>query len=77
LPTRVTKQILPCLGQQPQIHFSDVDPEVLDILAQEREQMSRRIDCLARDRDAVDAHLQALGSAATSTTASSAAWRCR
>ncbi|GAA3036186.1 MerR family transcriptional regulator [Kitasatospora albolonga] len=58
LPTRIIKQILPCLDQPRVIHFTDATPEMLAALELERDKMSRRIDCLTRNRDAVSEYLE-------------------
>lgn len=60
LPTRIIKQILPCLDKPHTIHFSDATPEMLATLQHERDQMTRRIECLARNRDAIDNYLAAV-----------------
>ena len=57
LPTRIIKQILPCLDKPRIIHFHDATPEMLATLEHERDRMSQRIDCLVRNRDAIDEYL--------------------
>jgi DNA-binding transcriptional MerR regulator len=57
LPTRIIKQILPCLDQPRRIVFSDATPEMLATLEAELDRMSRRIECLARNRDAIAGYL--------------------
>ncbi|NGO69251.1 MerR family transcriptional regulator [Streptomyces boncukensis] len=57
LPTRIIRQILPCLDQPRVIHFSEATPEMLATLEDERDRMTRRIACLSRNRDALDAYL--------------------
>ncbi|MFS8201559.1 MerR family transcriptional regulator [Streptomyces sp. CWNU-52B] len=57
LPTRIIKQILPCLDKPSAIHFPDPTPEMLATLEQELDRMTRRIDCLARNRDAIAEYL--------------------
>ncbi|MET9566068.1 MULTISPECIES: MerR family transcriptional regulator [Streptomyces] len=57
LPTRIIKQILPCLDKPSTIHFPDPTPEMLATLECELDRMTRRIDCLARNRDAIAAYL--------------------
>lgn len=57
LPTRIIKQILPCLDKPRVIHFPDATPEMLATLEVERDRMTRRIDCLTRNRDAVEEYL--------------------
>ncbi|SHE94539.1 MerR family transcriptional regulator [Streptoalloteichus hindustanus] len=58
LPTRIIKQILPCLNKPRVIHFSDATPEMIATLEHERDRMSQRIRCLTRNRDAIEEYLQ-------------------
>lgn len=60
LPTRVIRQILPCLNQPRDIHFSDATPETLATLERERDRMAERVRCLVRNRDAITAYLEAV-----------------
>jgi DNA-binding transcriptional MerR regulator len=57
LPTRIIKQILPCLDRPRTIYFPDATPEMLALLEHERDQTTRRIACLRRNRDAIEAYL--------------------
>ncbi|MCX2183366.1 MerR family transcriptional regulator [Streptomyces sp. SKN60] len=57
LPTRIIKQILPCLSQPRAIHFEEATPEMLATLEEECDRMTERIRCLERNRDAVSAYL--------------------
>lgn len=52
LPTKIIKQILPCVDKRPTIHPSDATPELLAVLEEQRDRMTQRIDCLTRNRDA-------------------------
>lgn len=58
LPTRIIRQILPCLAEPQSIHFDDLTPEMTGVLEQEHDQLSRRIDCLTRNRDAIADYLR-------------------
>jgi DNA-binding transcriptional MerR regulator len=60
LPTRIIKQILPCLDKPRVIHFPDATPEMIATLEQERDRMTRRVECLTRNRDAVAEYLDAV-----------------
>lgn len=60
LPTRIIRQILPCLDKPRVIHFRDATPEMLATLQRERDRMTRRIECLIRNRDAIDGYLSAV-----------------
>ncbi|MDI5980420.1 MerR family transcriptional regulator [Amycolatopsis magusensis] len=60
LPTRLIKQILPCLNRPRAIHFPDATPEMLAALENERDRIAGRIDCLTRNRDAISGYLDAV-----------------
>ncbi|MEV4167091.1 MerR family transcriptional regulator [Nonomuraea dietziae] len=60
LPTRIIKQILPCLNKPRVIHFSDATPEMIATLEHERDRMSERVACLTRNRDAIADYLEAV-----------------
>ena len=60
LPTRIIKQILPCLDKPRVIYFPDATPEMLATLEQERDRMARRAECLLRNRDAISEYLDAV-----------------
>ncbi|MFB8352316.1 MerR family transcriptional regulator [Streptomyces niveus] len=70
LPTRIIKQILPCLDKPRVIHFPDATPEMLATLEVERDRMTRRIDCLTRNRDAVDEYLSTVRATAAPVASS-------
>jgi len=67
IPTRIIKQMLPCLGKPREIVVDDAEPELLELLARERDQMTRRIECLARNRDAIDGYIDAVSEATAMT----------
>ncbi|WP_063058009.1 MerR family transcriptional regulator [Nocardia sienata] len=60
LPTRIIKQILPCLDKPRSIYFPDATPEMLATLEGERDRMNERIRCLERNRDAITEYLCAV-----------------
>lgn len=60
LPTRIIKQILPCLDKPRTIHFTDATPEMLATLEHERDRMDERIEFLARNRSAITDYLEAV-----------------
>ncbi|MFD4757858.1 MerR family transcriptional regulator [Streptomyces sp. NPDC058439] len=62
LPTRIIKQILPCLDRPRIIYFSDATPEMIGTLERERDRMTERIECLIRNRDAIADYLNAVRS---------------
>ncbi|MGW7248088.1 MerR family transcriptional regulator [Streptomyces decoyicus] len=60
LPTRIIKQILPCLDKPRAIYFPDATPEMIATLTHERDRMTDRIRCLTRNRDAIGEYLDAV-----------------
>ncbi|MCX5200365.1 MerR family transcriptional regulator [Streptomyces sp. NBC_00237] len=60
LPTRIIKQILPCLDKPRTIHFPDATPEMLSTLETELERMQARVECMQRNRDAIAEYLAAV-----------------
>jgi DNA-binding transcriptional MerR regulator len=62
LPTRIIRQIMPCLNAPLAIHVTDATPELIETLKREHERMDVRIRCLTRNRDAIAAYLEALRS---------------
>ncbi|MFH0180303.1 MerR family transcriptional regulator [Streptomyces cacaoi] len=73
IPTRIIKQILPCLDKPRAIVVDDAEPELLALLARERERMSLRIDCLIRNRDAIDGYIDAVSEATSARSSIGAA----
>jgi DNA-binding transcriptional MerR regulator len=69
LPTRIIRQILPCLDKPRAIHFPDATPEMLATLEEERDRMTTRIRCLTRNRDAITEYLEAVRAGARAGTA--------
>jgi len=68
LPTRIIKQILPCLNDPRAIHVTAVPPDMIATLACERDRLDARIRCLTRNRDALTAYLDALRDRAAGDT---------
>ncbi|MBD0673371.1 MerR family transcriptional regulator [Streptomyces sp. CBMA156] len=62
LPTRIIKQVLPCLDTPRTIHFVDATPEMLATLESETDRMTSRIQCLTRNRDAIREYLDVVKS---------------
>ncbi|MCX3061910.1 MerR family transcriptional regulator [Streptomyces beihaiensis] len=60
LPTRIIKQILPCINDPRAIHVSDATPETIATLENERQRMTDRIECLLRSREAISGYLDAV-----------------
>lgn len=58
LPTRIIRQILPCLDKPRTIHFADATPEMLATLEHERDRMDERIEFLGRNRAAITDYLE-------------------
>ena len=57
LPTRIIRQLLPCLDQPQTIYVPDVTPEMIATLRREQARLSERIEFLTRNRDAVADYL--------------------
>lgn len=57
LPTRIIRQILPCLDKPRVIHFPDATPEMMATLERERDRMTERIAFLTRNRDAISEYI--------------------
>jgi len=57
VPTAIIREILPCLEDPATIRLRDPSPEVLAALQRRRDQMDARIQCLARNRDAITRYL--------------------
>jgi DNA-binding transcriptional MerR regulator len=60
LPTRIIRQILPCLDGPREIMFPDATPEMIATLERERDAIDARVRCLTRNRDAITDYLAAL-----------------
>lgn len=60
LPTRVIRQILPCIDAPRTIHVTGATPETIATLERERDRMSERISCMVRNRDAISGYLEAV-----------------
>jgi DNA-binding transcriptional MerR regulator len=60
IPTRIINEILPCLANPCTIMVTEATPEIIGTLEKQRDQMTSRIDCLARNRDAIDGYLTAV-----------------
>jgi DNA-binding transcriptional MerR regulator len=63
LPTRIIKQVLPCMDTPRAILISKATDETIATLERERDRMSDRIRCLERNRDAIAGYLDAVRAA--------------
>ncbi|MFJ5552139.1 MerR family transcriptional regulator [Streptomyces sp. NPDC093225] len=70
LPTRVIRQVLPCLDRPREIRISGAAQETVDALERERDRMDERIACLVRNRDAISGYLDAVREAQRQPAAS-------
>ena len=59
VPTKIIALILPCLDKPRGIVPEEIEPELLAILSDEREKMTQRIDFLTRNRDSINAYIEA------------------
>ncbi|GAA4577731.1 MerR family transcriptional regulator [Planotetraspora kaengkrachanensis] len=57
LPTRIIRQILPCLDKPRSIYPPEVTPEMIVTLQHEQARLSERIEFLIRNRDAIADYL--------------------
>lgn len=73
LPTRIIKQVLPCIGTPRAIHFSGATPETIAALELERDRMTERIRCLQRNRDAISDYVAAVRRASAGAAPADAA----
>ncbi|WP_242911512.1 MerR family transcriptional regulator [Actinomadura terrae] len=60
LPTRIIKQILPCLDSSRAIHLPYVTPDMIATLEHERDRMEEKIECLTKNHRAINDYLEAV-----------------
>jgi len=60
LPTRIIKQILPCMDDPRGTRISAATDETIETLEREQDRMTERIRCLERNRDAIADYLDAV-----------------
>jgi DNA-binding transcriptional MerR regulator len=60
LPTKIIREIIPCLDNPCTIHIRDATPELVATLEHERDQIDQRIRCLTRNRDAITSYIKAV-----------------
>ena len=72
LPTRIIKQLLPCLDKPQTIYAPNVTPEMIATLKREQARLSERIECLTRNRDAIADYLDKVLSVNSASTKSRA-----
>lgn len=60
LPTRIIKQILPCLDGSRAIHLPYVTPDMIATLEHERDRMAEKIECLTKNHRAINDYLDAV-----------------
>ncbi|MFC3494614.1 MerR family transcriptional regulator [Glycomyces rhizosphaerae] len=57
IPVKIIKQILPCLSGTDEIYFPVPDPEMLAALEEQRDRMTRKAECVLKNRDAIADYL--------------------
>jgi DNA-binding transcriptional MerR regulator len=57
VPTKIIALILPCLENPHGIIPEDIGPELLEVLHEEHDRMSARIDFLSRNRELLSAYI--------------------
>jgi DNA-binding transcriptional MerR regulator len=60
LPTRIIRDVLPCLYEPEARYCPTTSPAIMARLEHERDRMSRRIEFLTRNRDAIASYLEAI-----------------
>lgn len=63
IPTRIIGDILPCPDRPQTIVVTDPDPELREVLLQERDRMTQKIDILVQNRDSITRYIKAMDSA--------------
>ncbi|MCM6762887.1 MerR family transcriptional regulator [Rathayibacter sp. ZW T2_19] len=69
IPSRIIIDILPCLDQPQTIVVRDPEPGLLDLLTEERDRMTQKIDFLLQNRDSLSRYIDALDVALQAKTA--------
>lgn len=64
IPTAIIREILPLLDNPCTIHFTGPAREVIEALEHHREQLDARIQCIARNRDAINRYINAIRASA-------------
>jgi DNA-binding transcriptional MerR regulator len=57
VPVKIIKQILPCLATPEDLYFPTPDPQMLAQLEEQRDRMTRKAECVLKNRDAIAAYL--------------------
>lgn len=65
VPTRIIRQILPCLTEREIMQFSGTTEPILAALERERDHMTERIEFLTRNRNAMAAYIKAVRAQST------------
>jgi DNA-binding transcriptional MerR regulator len=60
IPTRIIRELLPCLDKPRSIHLPNPSPKTIATLERERDLMTARIESLTTSRDALDDYLEAV-----------------
>jgi DNA-binding transcriptional MerR regulator len=60
LPTRIIKELLPCLDKPRNIYLPNPSPRTIATLERERDRMTARIESLTVNRDAIAEYLEAV-----------------
>src|SRR3954469_11660778 len=60
LPTRIIRELLPCLDKPRSIHLPNPSRETIATLERERDRMTARIESLTVNRDAIAEYLEAV-----------------
>ncbi|MCW2131922.1 MerR family transcriptional regulator [Arthrobacter sp. VKM Ac-2550] len=66
IPTRIISDILPCLDQPQTIVVRNAEPGLRELLSQERDRMTEKIEFLTHNRDSITRYIEAIDRAAVS-----------
>lgn len=66
IPTRIISQILPCLDQPQTIVVRNAEPGLRNLLSEERDRMTEKIDFLIQNRASITRYIEAIDRAAAS-----------
>lgn len=70
IPTRIIGDMLPCLNNTEATVVADPDPELREMLVEQRDKMTERISFLEQNRDALTRYIEAMDRAVPASAAS-------
>lgn len=70
IPTRIIGDMLPCLNNTEATVVADPDPELREMLVEQRDKMTERISFLEQNRDTLTRYIEAMDRAVPASAAS-------